>query len=163
MILSSDKSRCIDIGHAIHMEVVEEGRREGVWAYLFHDGKGQAWFEKCKPAVFKDGKLIERAGVPYRRFSPALVEKMRRHKDELRVYARWCEEDPFTRSGVGGQVKSRREIAAARCAALVAGQVANTGVNKVANTPPPGVGSEKAVISNAGNGKGERTQLTNEK
>lgn len=128
MISFSDKPRskadwrAIDIGHAIHMEVVEEGRREGVWAYLFHDGKGQAWFEKCKPAVFKDGKLIERAGVPYRRFSPALVEKMRRHKDELRVYARWCE-----------------------------------------NTPAPVVGSEKVVISNAGNGKGERTQLTNEK
>lgn len=128
MISFSDKPRskadwrAIDIGHAIHVEVVEEGRREGVWAYLFHDGKGQAWFEKCKPAVFKDGKLIERAGVPYRRFSPALVEKMRRHKDELRVYARWCE-----------------------------------------NNPAPVVGSEKVVISNAGNGKGERTQLTNEK
>ena len=100
MISFSDKPRdkvdwrSIDIGHAIHMEVVEEGRREGVLAYLFHDGKGRAWFEKCKPAVFKDGKLIERAGVPYRRFSPALVEKMRRHKDELRVYARWLEHPP---------------------------------------------------------------------
>lgn len=30
-------------------------------------------------------------------------------------------------------------------------------------SPPPGVGSEKRKSANAGNGKGERTQLTNEK
>ena len=29
--------------------------------------------------------------------------------------------------------------------------------------PPPGVGSEKRKSANVGNGKGERTQLTNEK
>ena len=144
MISFSDKPRSkadwrsIEIGHAIHMEVVAEGRREGVWAYLYHDGKGQAWFEKSKPAVFRDGKLIERAGVPYRRFSPALVEKMRRHKDELRIYARWCEEDRISHLGMGGQRMSRREIAAARCAALVAGQVANTVSINLRTHPHPG-------------------------
>ena len=72
--------RSIDIGAAIHQEVLDEGRREGVFAYLYHDGKGHAWFEKCA-----------RGGNPYRRFSSALAEKMKRHRDDLRIYARWKE------------------------------------------------------------------------
>ena len=130
--------RSIDIGRAIHREVVAEGQREGVWAYLYHDGKGNAWFEKRKKAVFRDGVLVEKCGVPYRRFSRELAEKMRRHKDDLRVYARWCEDwDQKRCSSVGGSVIARREIAAARCAALVDGQVANRVTNTVANNPPP--------------------------
>ena len=137
--------RSIDIGHAIHMEVVAEGQREGVWAYLYHDGKGNAWFEKCKKAVFRDGVLVEKSGVPYRRFSRELAAKIVRHKAELRVYARWVEDcDLKWRSSVGGSVKTRREIAAARCAALIDSQLSGEVTNRVINnTPPPGVGSDE--------------------
>ena len=146
--------RSVDIGHAIHMEVVAEGQREGVWAYLYHDGRGNAWFEKCKKAVFRDGVLVEKSGVPYRRFSTALAAKMRQHKNDLRVYARWYESGS-SRQGVG--VKMRREVAAARCAALVDGQIAGAITNGVVNnTPPPVVGSEANEKSQCCNGKGER-------
>lgn len=75
--------RAVEIGYRIHRHVVDEGRAEGVFAYLYHDGKGKAWFEK-----------YDRKSHQVRRtFSPMLAREIRLYVRELRIYARWVEVD----------------------------------------------------------------------
>ena len=136
MTLSFDQSsfsaaelRSIKIGRSIHEAVVDEGRREGVFAYLYHDGKGRAWFEKYDRAARKIS----------RRFSPELMERMKLHKDDLKVYARYCEADRFDKARAGADAMPRRKAAMKRCAAIVSATGANpSGVSKGAPIPPRG-------------------------
>lgn len=76
---SADEWRSIDIGHKIHQAVIEEGRAEGVFAYLYHSPDGRAWFEKYDRAT----KTVSR------KFSQALAKRMIANRDHLRVYARY--------------------------------------------------------------------------
>lgn len=132
-MISSSERRSIEIGREIHAAVVEEGRREGVFAYMYHDGQGRAWFEKYN----------KRTKEVYRRFSPELAARMRKHKDDLKVYARYCESDSDAKSGAGVVCgKTRREIAVERCRVIVESQGREVGDWVSNGTPPPGVGSE---------------------
>lgn len=93
--------RAVEIGYRIHRHVVDEGRAEGVFAYLYHDGKGKAWFEK-----------YDRKSHQVRRtFSPMLARDIRLYVRELRIYARWVEVGgrmdevlEYVRAGPPGQV-----------------------------------------------------------
>lgn len=94
-------SRAIKIGYRIHQHVVDEGRAEGVFAYLYHDGNGKAWFEK-----------YDRKSHQVRRtFSPMVAREIRQNVQELRIYARWVEVGgrmdevlEYVRAGPPGQV-----------------------------------------------------------
>lgn len=134
----------IEVGRQIHLAVVDEGRREGVWAYLCDDGNGHAWFEKCEKAEVRDGVIVKKPGLPYRRFSPELAARIRQHKEELRIYVEWRRAQRETKAPAGGvaNVRMRREVAAARLAAVVDRQLANKSANISTSTPSPGVGSE---------------------
>ena len=131
-MISSSERRSIEIGREIHEAVVEEGRREGVFAYLYHDGQGRAWFEKYD----------RRTKEIHRRFSPELAARMRKHVDDLKVYARHCEMDPFTKSnGAGGTTKTRREIAIARCRLIVEAHTPGApDARPLIEAPAPGIG-----------------------
>lgn len=152
---TDQERRAIEIGRSIHEAVVEEGRREGVFAYLYHDGQGRAWFEKYDRSARKIS----------RKFSPELADRMRRHKDELRIYARYCEMDRFAKDDGGVQnKKTRREIAVERCRVIVEMQeTAATDGRNAQPTPPPVVGSETTKNETSRNGEGLRYSLTNEK
>ena len=75
---SISESRAIEMGWRIHQAVIAEGRREGVFAYLYHSPDGRAWFEKF------DRKTKE----VHRRFSPEVAAMIKGHVAELKVYAR---------------------------------------------------------------------------
>lgn len=85
MISSSDRGMfhversAVEIGYQIHMAVIDEGRREGVFAYLYEAADGRAWFEKYD----------RRTGVVSRRFSKGLMDRIRLHGKELRAYVAW--------------------------------------------------------------------------
>lgn len=69
----------VEIGHQIHMAVIDEGRREGVFAYLYEAADGRAWFEKYD----------RRTRVVSRRFSPELMARIRANASALRAYVAW--------------------------------------------------------------------------
>ena len=151
---TAQERRSIEIGRSIHEAVVDEGRREGVFAYLYHDGKGRAWFEKYDRA----------AGKISRRFSPELMERMKLYKDDLKVYARYCEADRFDKARAGADAMPRRKAAMERCAAIVSAAGANpSGASKCAPIPSPMVGSETTKNQSSLNDEGQRHLLTNEK
>lgn len=72
------------IGYGIHQAVIAEGKREGVWANLDHEliGSGKLPFVK----------FDERTKETHRRFSKELAERIRTHRDELRVYFAYVKE-----------------------------------------------------------------------
>lgn len=152
---TAQERRSIEIGRSIHEAVVDEGRREGVFAYLYHDGKGRAWFEKYDRAARKIS----------RKFSPELAARMRQHKDDLKIYARYCEMDRFAKDDGGVQnKKTRREIAVERCRVIVEMQeTAATDGRNAQPTPPPVVGSETTKKETSRHDEGLRHLLTNEK
>lgn len=76
---SISESRAIEVGWRIHQAVIAEGRREGVFAYLYHSPDGRAWFEKY------DRKTKE----VHRRFSAEVAAMIKGHVAELKIYARW--------------------------------------------------------------------------
>lgn len=78
-------SRAIDVGMEIHRAVVEEGRREGVFAYLTRDEKGRAFFQKYDPKA-NGGK-----GEFHSRFSKELAGRIIVHRQELRQYVTWLD------------------------------------------------------------------------
>lgn len=86
-------SRALEIGSLIHQRVADEGRREGVAAYLYHDGCGRAWFEK----------FDRNSGKVSRSFSPEISRDVREHVAELRIYAKWVE--------AGGDLRRVIEVA----------------------------------------------------
>lgn len=69
----------VKVGQEIHEAVVDEGRREGVFAYLVRDGR-RGWFEKY------DRRKKER----HRRFSPTLAARIKANRDELKLYVEYC-------------------------------------------------------------------------
>lgn len=146
--------RSIAIGRSIHEAVVDEGRREGVFAYLYHDGKGRAWFEKYDRAARKIS----------RKFSPELMERMKRHRDDMKVYARYCEADRFKDSGAGDCAMPRRVAAMKRCVAIVSAAAGDpVAMANNTPTPPPAVGTETTKRKAPRHGEGLRHLLTNEK
>lgn len=78
-MISTSERQAIEVGYRIHQAVIAEGRREGVFAYLYHSPDGRAWFEKY------DRKTKE----VHRRFSQKVAAMIRGHVAELKVYARW--------------------------------------------------------------------------
>ena len=76
--MSISESQAIEVGWRIHQAVIAEGRREGVFAYLYHAPDGRAWFEKF------DRKTKE----VHRRFSPEVAAMIKGHVAELKIYAR---------------------------------------------------------------------------
>ena len=85
LISRSREGKAIDIGIAIHRAVVDEGRREGVHAYLTRDERGRAFFQKYDP------KANGGRGEFHCRFSKALADKIIIHRDDLRGYVRWLD------------------------------------------------------------------------
>ena len=79
--MSTSESKAIEVGWRIHQAVIAEGRREGVFAYLYHSPDGRAWFEKY------DRKTKE----VHRRFSAEVAAMIKGHVAELKIYARWVE------------------------------------------------------------------------
>lgn len=152
---TAQERRSIEIGRSIHEAVVDEGRREGVFAYLYHDGKGRAWFEKYDRAARKIS----------RKFSPELAARMRQHKDDLKIYARYCEMDRFAKDDGGVQnKKTRREIAVERCRVIVEMSKDSAAPSETSQpTPPPAVGTETTKRETPRHGEGLRHLLTNEK
>ena len=69
----------VKVGQEIHEAVVDEGRREGVFAYLVRDGR-RGWFEKYD----------RRTKELHRRFSPALAARIRANRDALKLYVEYC-------------------------------------------------------------------------
>lgn len=80
--MSTSEGQAIEVGWRIHQAVIAEGRREGVFAYLYHSPDGRAWFEKY------DRKLPRNQRV-HRRFSPEVAAMIKGHVAELKIYARW--------------------------------------------------------------------------
>ena len=81
-----ERRRLVELGHSIHRAVVDEGRREGVFAYLYHwqdeRGEWRARFEKYD----------RRTGLVSCRFSPGLAARIRANADAVRAYVRWMDE-----------------------------------------------------------------------
>ena len=77
-MMSISESQAVEVGWRIHQAVIAEGRREGVFAYLYHSPDGRAWFEKF------DRKTKE----VHRRFSPEVAAMIKGHVAELKIYAR---------------------------------------------------------------------------
>lgn len=81
-----ERRRLVELGHSVHRAVVEEGRREGVFAYLYHwqdeRGEWRARFEKYD----------RRTGLVCCRFSPGLAARIRANADAVRAYVRWLDE-----------------------------------------------------------------------
>lgn len=75
--------RAVEVGRAIHRRVAEEGKADGSVAYLYHDGRGKAWFEK----------FDRKTGRVNRIFSPGLANEIKNHVYELKIYARIEEDD----------------------------------------------------------------------
>ena len=69
----------VNVGQEIHEAVVDEGRREGVFAYLVRDGR-RGWFEKYD----------RRTKELHRRFSPALAARIKANRDALKLYVEYC-------------------------------------------------------------------------
>lgn len=78
-MMSTSEGQAIEVGWRIHQAVIAEGRREGVFAYLYHSPDGRAWFEKY------DRKTKE----VHRRFSAEVAAMIKGHVAELKIYARW--------------------------------------------------------------------------
>ena len=77
-MMSTSEGQAIEVGWRIHQAVIAEGRREGVFAYLYHSPDGRAWFEKY------DRKTKE----VHRRFSAEVAAMIKGHVAELKIYAR---------------------------------------------------------------------------
>ena len=69
----------VKVGQEIHEAVVDEGRREGVFAYLVRDGR-RGWFEKYD----------RRTKELNRRFSPTLAARIKANRDALKLYVEYC-------------------------------------------------------------------------
>ena len=85
LISRSRDGKAIEIGLAIHRAVVDEGRREGVFAYLTRDENGRAFFQKYDPKA-NGGK-----GEFHSRFSKTLADRIVIHREDLRLYVRWLD------------------------------------------------------------------------
>ncbi len=85
LISRSRDGKAIEIGLAIHRAVVDEGRREGVFAYLTRDEYGRAFFQKYDPKA-NGGK-----GEFHSRFSNTLADRIVIHREDLRLYVRWLD------------------------------------------------------------------------
>lgn len=68
----------VKVGQEIHEAVVDEGRREGVFAYLVRDGR-RGWFEKYD----------RRTREIHRRFSPTLAARIKANRDALKLYVEY--------------------------------------------------------------------------
>lgn len=71
--------RSIEIGAKIHQAVIDEGRREGVLAYMYQSEDGRSWFEKYD----------RRTKTLTRNFSSELADRMKRHRADLKIYAEY--------------------------------------------------------------------------
>lgn len=143
-----ERRRLVELGHSIHRAVVEEGRREGVLAYLYHwqdeRGEWRARFEKYD----------RRTGLVSCRFSSGLATRIRVNAEAVRAYARWLE----------GQVEEAACPAVALRPGLTALEIARARVARQAAVgAAPGVGSDAPETKPHPNRRGERTELTNEK
>ena len=88
LISRSRDGRSVEIGLAIHQAVVDEGRREGVFAYLTRDENGRAFFQKYDP------KANGGNGEFHSRFSKSLADRIICHREDLRAYVRWLDHPP---------------------------------------------------------------------
>lgn len=70
----------VKVGQEIHESVVDEGRREGVFAYLVRDGR-RGWFEKYD----------RRKKECHRRFSPTLAARIKANRDALKLYVEYLD------------------------------------------------------------------------
>lgn len=142
-----ERRRLVELGHSIHRAVIEEGRREGVFAYLYHwqDERGE-WHARFE-------KYDRRTGRVSCRFSSGLATRIRANADAVRAYVRWWE----------GQVEAAACPAVALRLGPTAREIARARVARLAAVgAAPGVGSDAPEKKPHPNRRGERTGLTNE-
>lgn len=142
------RRRLVDLGHSIAQAVVEEGRREGVFAYLYHwqDERGE-WHARFE-------KYDRRAGRVSCRFSSGLATRIRANAEAVRAYARWWE----------GQVEAAESPAVVLRLGPTAREIARERVARLAAVgAAPGVGSDALETKPPPNWRDGGTGLTNEK